>query len=106
MVLNYFEVKYSGKENSLQLKSEIEDKYKLNTDWEVKLYIRVAVKWGYEKGMVRLSITGYIRAALNSFQHEKPKIPQDSLYHWTQPIYEKNQMIAEKGPAEELDENN
>ena len=50
---------------------------------------------------------GYVRAALHSFQHEKPKRPQDSPYPWTQLVYGKtNQMLSEKVPAEELDEHN
>ena len=57
--------------------------------------------------MVQLSIPGYVCASLHSFQHDKPTIPQDSTYTWTQPIYGKNnQMLSEKEPAEELDENN
>ena len=40
-------------------------------------------------------------------QHEAPKWLQDSPYPRTQPVYGKNnQMLSEKAPAEELDENN
>ena len=71
------------------------------------MYIGIALKWEYEKGTVQLSMPGYVRAALHAFQHEKPKRPQDSPYPWTQPVYGKNnQMLSEKAPAEELDENN
>ena len=84
----------------------LEDKYKVITDWEGKLYIGVALKWEYEKGTVKLSMPGYVHAALYYLQQEKPKRPQDSPYPWTQLIYEKNQMLSEKAPAEELDDNN
>ena len=71
------------------------------------MYIGIALKWDYEKGMVQLSIPGYVCASLNAFQHEKPKRLQDSPYHWTQPIYGKNNhILSEKAPAEELDEHN
>ena len=73
-----FGVNYSGKEHALHLKSALETKYKVNTDWEGNLYIGIALKWEYEKGTFQLSIPGYVRAALNDFQHEKPKRPQDS----------------------------
>ena len=63
MVVDDFWVKYSGKEHSLHLKSALEDKYKVTTDWEGKLYIGIALKWDYEKGTVQLSIPGYVRAA-------------------------------------------
>ena len=50
---------------------------------------------------------GYLRAALHSFQHEKPKQPQYSPYPWTQPIYvNNNQILNKKNTAEELDKNN
>ena len=49
---------------------------------------------------------GYVSVALQYLQHEKPKRPQDSPYPWTQPVYgENNQVLSEKSPAEELDEN-
>ena len=52
-------------------------------------------------------MSGYVHAALHSFQQEKPKIPQESPYPQAQLIYEKNnQMISEKSPAEKLDDNN
>ena len=49
----------------------------------------------------------YVHAALHSFQHKKPKQPQDSPYTCTRPIYgNNNQMLNKKRPAEELNENN
>ena len=71
------------------------------------MYIGIELKWYYENGTVQLSMPEYVRAALNYFLHDKPKLTQDSSYPWTQPIYGKNnQMLSEKAPAEELDENN
>ena len=67
-----FCVKYSGKENALHLKVGLE-KNKLATDWKGDLYIGIEIKWDYEKGTVRTSMSGYVRAALYDFQHEKPK---------------------------------
>ena len=52
-------------------------------------------------------MSGYVCAALQTFQHEKPKQPQDSPHPWTQPIcVDNNQMLNEKKIAEELDESN
>ena len=102
-----FGIKYSGKENDLHLKAELETKYKVTIDWEGKLYIGIALKWDYEKGTVQLSRPWYVRVALHDFQQDKPKQPQESPYPWKQPVYVKtNHMLSEKLPAEELDENN
>ena len=82
-------------------------KYKVNTDWEGKLYIGIALKWDHEKVTVQLSMPGYVPAALHDFQHKKTKQQQDSPYPWKQTVYVKNnQMISEKAIDEELDENN
>ena len=52
-------------------------------------------------------MTVYVQAAPHAFQHKKPKLPQDSPYPFIQPVYGKNnQMLSEKAPAKELDENN
>ena len=75
LVVDDFGVKYLGKEHTLNLKSALEDKYKVTTDWEGKLYIGIVLKWDYEKGTVQLSMPGNVRAALHSFQHKKIKRP-------------------------------
>ena len=85
-----FGVKYSGKEHALQLKVAPKKKYRVITDWEGKLYIGIAIKWAYEKGTVQISMPGYVHAALHDLQHEKPKLPQESPYPWTQPVYGNN----------------
>ena len=54
LVVDDFGVKYSGKEHALHLKAALEYKYKVTTDWEVKLYIGIAMNWGYEKGKFQL----------------------------------------------------
>ena len=82
-----------GKYHALYLKSVLEYKYKLTTDLEGKLYIGIALKCEYENFTVQLSMTIYIHAELNSFQHKKAKRPQDSPYLWTQPVL-KNQSDA------------
>ena len=72
-MVDNFGVKYPGKDHALHLKSELETKYKVTTDWESKLYIGIALKCDHGKGRVKLSMPGYVHAALHAFQHEKPK---------------------------------
>ena len=55
------------------MKSALEDKYKVTTDWEGKLYIGIALKWDYEKFMVQPSMQRYVLAELHSSQHGKKK---------------------------------
>ena len=56
LVVDDFGIKYLGKEHALHLKSTLETKYKLTTEWEGKLYIRVALEWDYEKVTVQISM--------------------------------------------------
>ena len=85
VVVDDFGVKYSVKKHDLHLKSALEDKYKVTTDWEVKLYTGISLRWEYEKVTVQISIPGYIYAALHLFQQQKQKttrftIPLDPTY--------------------------
>ena len=105
-MVDYFSVKYSGKEHNLHLKAALK-KYKVTTDWEVKLYIGIELKWDCEKRIVKISMPGYVHAKLHAFQHDKHKRPQDLQYPWTQPVYgNNNKMLSEKTTAEKLDEHN
>ena len=78
LVVNDFSVKYSGKDDALHLKSALEDKYKVTTDREGKLYTDIALKWDYDKGTIQISMPVYVRVPLHSLQYKKPKTPQDS----------------------------
>ena len=44
LIVDDFGVRYSGKEHALHLKAAIESKYKVTTEWEGKLYIRIALE--------------------------------------------------------------
>ena len=66
LVVDDFGQKYSGKEHALHLKAAIEDKYRVTIDWEVKLYIWIALKWDYEKGTIQISMPVHVHAALCS----------------------------------------
>ena len=54
LVVDDFGVECLGKEHALHLKASLEDKYKVTTDWEVKFYIGIALKWYHEKFMAQL----------------------------------------------------
>ena len=101
MVVDGFGIKYSVKEHALYMKSALEYKYKVITDWEVKLYIGIALKWYYGKCTIQLSIPGYVHAALHSLKHKKTQkttrftITLDTTHTW-----KNKQMLSEKAPAE------
>ena len=73
LVIETFGVRYYGKEHALHLKSALEGKYKVTTDWYGKLYIRISLTRNYDEGTVQLPIPVYVRAAFHLFQHDKTK---------------------------------
>ena len=59
------------------MKALLETKYRVIIYWEGKLYIGIALKWGYEKLTSQLSMPGHVRTSIHYFQHEIPKLPQE-----------------------------
>ena len=51
--------------------------------------------WNYEKGYVDLSMKGYVKKALQRFQHPRPIRPQHSPSKWTPPDYGAKVQLAE-----------
>ena len=106
LVVNDFGVKCLVNEHALHVKTALEHNKKVTTEWEGKLYIVISLQWDYEKGKVQIFMPGFVCVFLHSFQHEKPKLLQDSPYPWTKTIIgNNNQILNEKQLAEELDEN-
>ena len=88
-------------------KSALEDNYKVYIYWYVKLYDGISLTWDYDKGVVQLSMPGYVRTALHYFKHNRPKRGKYSPYPWTPPQYgDNNHIIMDKHPFNELDTTN
>ena len=94
LLIDNFGVKYLGQEHAEHLKNALESMYKMNTYWEVKLYIKITLKWNCIKLMVWLSMPGYVESELHEFLHPKPSQPQDSPYPWAAPTYGANSQLA------------
>jgi hypothetical protein len=90
LVVDDFGIKYQGKEHADHLIAALQTVYKITQDWTGGLYIGIKLKWDYDKRTVRLSMPGYVQAALHKFQHPVPSRPQDSPYPWTAPRYGHN----------------
>ena len=61
--------------------------------------------WDYDKGVVDVSMTGYIDKVLPKFQHVPPAKEQHAPYKWVQPAYgKKTQYTPEDDDSSTLDE--
>jgi hypothetical protein len=79
LVVDDFGVKYAGKENALHLKHVLEEHYQLTCDWDGCRYIGITLDWDYQRRRVHLSMPGYVKKDLKSFQHQL-KYTQDAPY--------------------------
>lgn len=59
----------------------------MTEDWEGKLYCGLTLKWDYVNRTVDLSMPGYIKKALERFEHRPPTRPQHSPYKYNRPQY-------------------
>ena len=78
LVVDDFGIKYVGKENADHLLNALQEKYTITTDEEGKLYLGITFKWDCVNKHVTLSMPGYIKKALERFQHTAPTRPQYS----------------------------
>ena len=71
------------------------------------IYVVISLTWDYERVMVQLSVPGYVRYLIHSFQQENPKREQDSPYPCN-PSQDgnNNRIIIDKHPHEALDTSN
>jgi hypothetical protein len=82
-----FGVQYVGKEHAQHFIDALETDYKVSKDWTGGLYFGITLKRDYENKYVDLSMPGYIKDALQKFQHPMPKHPQYVPHNWNVPAY-------------------
>ena len=74
----------------------MEEKIKVTTYWDGKIYVGISLTWDHEICMVQLAMSWYVHAALHYFQHEPP-------YPWTPARYgNTDQILRDKHPSDVL----
>jgi hypothetical protein len=76
LIVDDFAVKYVGKQHADRLWYVLLRSYELTTDWEVKVYSGMYLKWDYKNRTCEISMPGYVANVLSKFQHDTPKQPQ------------------------------
>jgi hypothetical protein len=70
LVVDYFEVKYVGKEHAGHLINCLkEETYKLTKDWTRDLYFGILLQWDYKAQNLDISMPGYIKKQLLKYEH-------------------------------------
>eukprot|EP00970_Alexandrium_tamarense_P017799 scaffold11398_cov137-Alexandrium_tamarense.AAC.1 len=80
LVVDDFGVKYVGKEHADHLVSVLKRYYTLSEDWTGSLYCGVSLKWNYKERWVDINMPGYIKNALQRYNHEPPDKQQHCPY--------------------------
>jgi hypothetical protein len=61
--------------------------YNTSSDWKGSAYCGLTLEWDYKNRTVDLYMPGYIKAALNKYQHAAPACPEHAPHTWNPPIY-------------------
>jgi hypothetical protein len=82
-----FGVKYSDKKDAQHLIDTLKQKYRVSIDWTGSTYVKMKLKWDYDKRTVSISIPGYVKKALLRFGIGTPTKSQDPPHPFTAPVY-------------------
>ena len=80
LVVDDFGIKYVGKQHIDHLLSALRQEYKIEVDWEGKLYCGITLDWNYDEGWVDSSMPDYIPKQLVKYKHDTPKRAQHCPY--------------------------
>jgi hypothetical protein len=87
LVVDYFAVKYVGREHAEHLMACIKNNYNISSDWNGRAYCGLTLDWDYKNRTGDLSMPGYIKEALHKYQHAAPARPEYPPHTWNPPVY-------------------
>ncbi len=96
LVVDDFGVKYMSIVDAQHLIDALQEDYQITIDWTGAKYIGITLDWDYVCRKVHLTMPKYIAKALESFQHPKPKQPQNSPHPCAITIYGAKMQYAEQ----------
>ena len=95
-----FGVKYINRADVEHLQSALASKYRFESDWLGKMYVKIKLKWDYKRGTVTLSLPGYIAIVLERFRNRHKFKTQHSPHPFTAPKYGRTTQFASNIPDE------
>jgi hypothetical protein len=102
LVVDDFAVKYVGKQHVEHLRNALLQTYELTTDWSVRVYSGMTLKWDYDKRTCDISMPGYVSNVLSKFQPDSPKHPQHTPSQYVTPVYGSKTQYATKDETPQL----
>ena len=102
LVVDYFGVKYIGKDHAQHLINALENDYKLALDWQGKTYCGITLEWNYYERWVYLTMPGYIKKFRLKFQHKMPTESVDSPHKHKPIVYGVKQQSIQTYTSKKL----
>jgi hypothetical protein len=87
LVVDDFGINYIGHDNTEHLMASIKKNYDISSDWTGSAYYGLKLDWDYINGTVDLYMPGYIKAALQKYQHPAPTRTEHVPHQWNPCIY-------------------
>ena len=103
LTVDDFGVKYVGKEHAEHLLTDLQEHYKVTTDWIGNRYIGIHMHWDYQNHKVHLFMPGYVKKALTIFHHKATKAQNQPFPHTPIQYGVKKQYAKTASTAPELD---
>ena len=85
LVVNNYGVKYVGEEHANHIVDALDKHYEILKDCEGKNYCGLTLEWYYVARKVHVSMTGYVKDALQRFKHDPLPRIQNQPYPHTPP---------------------
>ena len=82
-----FAVRYSTKADADHLIDCIREKYPFKVDWDAQQYIGINLEFNYTDRWVKMSMKGYVKQALQEFQHLHDKRHYNAPSHMPKTAY-------------------
>lgn len=60
LIVNGFDIKYTGKEHAMHLLICLQKWERVTTDWKGELYAGINLEWNYTERWVKASMNGYV----------------------------------------------
>ena len=80
LIVDYFGIKYVGKQHTLHLLKVLEQNYEITDDWDGKKSSGIKLVWNYDeqhaKRTCRISMYRYIKKFIMKYGHSKPSKAQ------------------------------
>ena len=95
LVVDDFWIKYTSDDNLQYFLSALRTEYKILVGMEGALFCVITLQWDYVKQMVQLNMPGYVRLALERFQHRRPNSKIGAPHKWKDPTYGRKRQMAD-----------